>query len=594
MEDKILVIIESPFGRNFPLNVARSITIYQLKMEIIKKLNYSSKMIDRIDLIYNGNSLAKNFESLLYYNFHDGITIIIRILNDVLGSGCKTFEINIKFLKSPNSSLSSKKKSLKTSELFSILKLCLLKEIAYVMDESDIKKIISKTVMDIMYILKNGLLEKNNNIKENIKKILEKLSGNNIYTFAKYIEEEISNNDIENLKDLLPYSNKNKITNIQNYLSRYVKYFKIFEKQLDSSNKNSIFEYTIISLVIIERKNLDDFENERNNCPNKKDLVLFHGTDINSISEILTDMFKPANRAIFGKGVYFTDSLDYVWYYGSGKRIGDKPNFNRIPKLDEKFNFIASAVFYDKDHFKRVCDDEYSPKKNEINHALAESEYGHPIREIQPDETKFYGKEYVKIADENQILPMLSVTMKRVEYCVIWRDNNFSKNPVYNNSFDAIFKKFLKERLQYIQKMSKYNIYPCETTDEAINLIKRKKYSKIILISNVGTDLGGKDFVTKARNIIGSDVITLFLAYKETHLKWIKNFKNAIFSNEPKYYEEYIDSFIDGDEFKTMKNLKYLKEKNEEFYGVNYNFDENYLYYPNFQDGGKGFNKLNF
>ena len=102
---------------------------------------------------------------------------------------------------------------------------------------------------------------------------------------------------------------------------------------------------------------------------------------------------------------------------------------------------------------------------------------------------------------------VISAKLKRNEFCVIWRDNNFSEKPVYNNNFDKIFKDFLKERMKYIEQAAKYNIYPCETSEEALELIKRKKYNKIILISNVGNDLGGKKFIEQARKIIGSDVI---------------------------------------------------------------------------------------
>ena len=42
-----------------------------------------------------------------------------------------------------------------------------------------------------------------------------------------------------------------------------------------------------------------------------------------------------------------------------------------------------------------------------------------------------------------------------------------------------------------------------------------KKYNKIILLSNIGQDLGGKKFVDEARKIIKNDVIVLFSAYDE-------------------------------------------------------------------------------
>ena len=58
--------------------------------------------------------------------------------------------------------------------------------------------------------------------------------------------------------------------------------------------------------------------------------------------------------------------------------------------------------------------------------------------------------------------------------------------------------------MKYIKQVAKYNVYPCKTTDEALNLVNRKKYNKIILLSNVGADLGGKKFVDEARKIIGN------------------------------------------------------------------------------------------
>ena len=41
----------------------------------------------------------------------------------------------------------------------------------------------------------------------------------------------------------------------------------------------------------------------------------------------------------------------------------------------------------------------------------------------------FIGNEFL-ISDKSQILPLYAITLKRVEYLVIWRDINFNeKNP---------------------------------------------------------------------------------------------------------------------------------------------------------------------
>ena len=111
--------------------------------------------------------------------------------------------------------------------------------------------------------------------------------------------------------------------------------------------------------------------------------------------------------------------------------------------------------------------------------------------------------------------------------------------------------------------------------------MNRKKYNKIILISNVGPDLRGRAFVDEARKIIGNDVIVLFLAYNIQHLNWIKNYKNAIFSNEPKFYEEYFDSF--SNEIK----MKELISKLERHFNVKFNFDNNFLNFPLYKVEGR-------
>ena len=92
----------------------------------------------------------------------------------------------------------------------------------------------------------------------------------------------------------------------------------------------------------------------------------------------------------------------------------------------------------------------------------------------------------------------------------------------------------------------------------------------------------------------------MFLAYNIDHLEWIKDYKNALFSNDPKFYEEYINCFEeeyncfkpeyydnDFNEKHSIKgNLESLKDKIEKHYEVKFNFDDKFLEYPQFKDGG--------
>ena len=472
----------------------------------------------------------------------------------------------------------------------------MLKEIALTNEFDNIKDL-PDYIREIMIILKNGKINYNKN-SEGILKMLEKRKGGNILNYSHYTDEIISQFDIDNkIISKLSYNTKKDIIYIKNCLGLYTEYMKIFEKEFERAKRESVFEYSIISLVIIERE-VANFEENRKLCNNRVDRVLFHGTSHDSISKILPDEFRVGKGKCFqhGRGVYFTEDLDSCWIYGSdsNKNVNQNNRNLNIPKVNEYLSFIASTIYYNKQGFRRVYDSNYSPKKYEINFAYAGMERLETIKEELPDKSKFIGTEFV-INDMNQICPFLSCKLKRDEYCIIWRDTNFSPNPVYNNKFDKIFKEYLKERMTYINQIAKFNIYPCETSNEALNLIKRKKYNKIILISNIGNDLGGKTFINNAREIIGNDIIVLFLAYRTEHLNWVTKYKNALFSNSSNFYEKYLDCFYDKNEYECQQSLLNLKTNLEKFYNVKFNFDNKFLYYPYYYNNNiKKFSDLTF
>ena len=111
--------------------------------------------------------------------------------------------------------------------------------------------------------------------------------------------------------------------------------------------KKNVFEFSIVSLVVLDRQDYDTFEIERRKCPNRCDRILYHGTQIHPISCILTGLFRRSEKSGYqhGKGVYFTDSLDYCWFYGGS--IDNRANMNKIPKVGETFTAITNLVYYD-------------------------------------------------------------------------------------------------------------------------------------------------------------------------------------------------------------------------------------------------------
>ena len=432
----------------------------------------------------------------------------------------------------------------------------------------------------ILQILKKCHI--NYNIRNEAGKIIKKIIGNNkrcnMLNFSNFVEEQVSEQLLQQLINYVPQKYINDIKDTKFRLGKYENYMAFFEKEIKKSLKRSIFEFSPVSLVVIDRENFDRYEQEKSRCPNTIFQLLYHGTQQYPITNMLIGMFKRSETSGYqhGKGVYFTDLLDYCYCYGSP--LGKRNNINKIPPIGDFFTAICSIVYYDKSGILKVKDykTREKPGKNQVNFAFTSSD---SKTLHNPDFRKFVGTEYV-IYDFDQICPLISIRFKREEFCVIWRDNNFSDKAIFNNELDGKFKNFLKERIRYINQMSKYNVYTFADTNEALKYVNRKKYNKIILISNVGTDFGGQKFVSSARQIIGNNVIALFIAYNTQHLNWITKWKNTLFLNKDELFDEYLDSFND------ITKMRGFISKLEKIYNVRFNFDNNFLTFPLFKKDG--------
>ena len=142
------------------------------------------------------------------------------------------FEINIKFIKTYKNIFKQKS----NSNLFGLLKLCLLKEIALLNDFNKNNNL-PDYISNIMTILKRGQIECND-VKEDILKILKKIKGGNIINFSNYVDNLITEEDINKyLISKLDEKAKNEINYIHNCLGEYVEYAKIFEKEFERAKK---------------------------------------------------------------------------------------------------------------------------------------------------------------------------------------------------------------------------------------------------------------------------------------------------------------------------------------------------------------------
>jgi len=494
------------------------------------------------------------------------------------------------FHKNPN----LKEIDLNNKSLSGILRLILIKYISSFI--TDINQINSNEIKKIISILKKGI-KPTENPEIDIKTNLSENSGRDILSYSNYVCSIMTDEKIKTLLEIVGSKSKEEIINYWKILSLYEEFNQLFWIEVSNALKNSYFEYSLISLSMFEENNKKDFLKEKKNCKNLMAKYLFHGTLIDPISKILTKGFIYTRKAFYGLGVYFSDMLDYVAFYSGGKDYKSRRSyFGCTLPINETFSCVSSEVYYDKTKKKNIYDfslmvndldhfptyeeikRDYPDKmveKNGVHYARIEPKHGQARNkeEINSDikKGKFLGTEYV-ITEKEQILPLYGLTFKRNEYLIIWRDPHFEGS--------SMFYEFLEEQKLFIYEYAKMNAYFESSIEKALELIQRKKYNKIILISNIGLDLSGKRFVEIARKILGFNVMVLFYLKNKSHLSWLQNFPNVLFTDNSNFYQEYILNYNE-------KGLLNLKKKIETYYNIKLIFDNNFLKFPKFINSEK-------
>ena len=544
--------------------------------ELVKKVKMQFHITNFFKLVVNGKKLV-NSMTVAENALETGMNVHVMFeenRNDEKTGYIK--HINISFAYNNDNKVKND-----NSELTGIAKFCYLKEIASKLSEDNINNF-PEEIKCILLLLKNGKIKEVEKMGDETQKLLERYRKTNILNFTNYVNNAVNSNQIKTMLSNLNKDVANEIQLFKNHLCKMNSQILMFNNDFLMALKKSVFEYSLTSLEISYRSEIDEYLKNCNKCPNNNQRILYYGASDANIKQIIENHFNQFPQNLFGNGFYFTNSLDC----GIMMNQYFENNSLDIPTVNEVFSFAISSVFYNTS--KIVTDNNNSPKKNEANVALVDGK----MKSIaNVDKSRFYSREYI-LGDKSQILPFIQIKVKRNEYCVIWRDVNFKSEDVYGDKYDKIFKDFLKERLDYISRYAKFNIYPCKDTKEALALVEKKKFNKIILMSNVGSDYGGRDFVDKARKIIGSDVICLFLAYMEEHLEWIVNYKNSLFSNDTEFYEQYLECFTDDIET-TKKNVLALKNSIEDYYSVKFKIENDFLDFPQFKNDGE-FSDLKF
>ena len=579
MEEEIDIIIQTDEGKKYILSIPKQIKYSDLKQKVRKLIAKNNRFDIRIkDKRYG----SVDGDKLLTFKPNDKIFFLNNIIEECAPINAN-FHINVNLDEA----------DMRTVDLTGLLQLFLLKYIAINLD--NVNRIKSIEIRNIISDLKKNV-ELTNDPKKDIKANLSQKSGSNIITYVNYIKEIITTKDIDNLINLFDKNGKIEIKKRWSVLSKYEDFNKLFEKDFLEALKNTYFEYSLIGISLYQHDKRKKYIEKLKKCIGCEVKYVFHGTQIDPIKEIITDGFLYTRKPFYGMGIYFSDMLDYVSFYCGGETYEDRrKNFGKILPVGKTFSCIGTEIYYDRNLKEDVYDFRYSIKEldhfptlseikekyskqmveeNGLHFAKVEPQKGHVVESLEENafnkrKGKFIGTEYV-ITDMDQILPLYGLTLKRIEYLVIWRDPGFKK---YNN--------YLEEAKMSLNKNVNINIYIETCTEKALELIKRKKFNKIILISSIDNDLSGKKFVEIARKILGFDVVVLFFSENDINPpNWLKNFPNALYANVQYILEEYVKNY-------SKDGLLLLKQEIELNYNIEFNFTKNYFDFPKFINNKK-------
>ncbi|UJR19131.1 hypothetical protein I4U23_022261 [Adineta vaga] len=267
----------------------------------------------------------------------------------------------------------------------------------------------------------------------------------------------------------------------------------IIMQSLQSCTDEYIIDYVSI---IYNEKIYEEYQNFVLEDQNER--VLFHGTKIANFDGIFEANFqnyfgtKRTDPGWYGQGIYFSSSPQTALNYAKDNSkmrylLCSLVRLGKTLEIKDRISFFGKPMHSDYD-----------------SHYIQIRNNGCPI---QPGETSVFDEYVIKRSE--QIMPLYIIGLLQVSRFVIWRDAKITNEENVN-----LFKK-MREKYAF-------NIYGCQTSVEALDILKIKLRNKsemnTVVITNGADD--GEGFVRDCRKIQPSLPITVYCRNKSHHQQW--------------------------------------------------------------------------
>lgn len=283
-----------------------------------------------------------------------------------------------------------------------------------------------------------------------------------------------------------------------------------------------------------------------------EECFLYYG--ISTSDDSNTTLLKQSDKFLF-KGYYLTNNI----FFGS---FSGKNNFSPL-KINELANVVICKVFYNKKYKQKMFPlPDLSPKSIMQNKGVITTYVGDQNQNYLPIDVEstlrlnVFAEEYI-FNDVTQIIPLVKFQIIRKDYFILIKNNQVDKNIIPD-----------------ITVKYQVNAYFCNTDEDALKLIRRKKANRIMLITDQSSD-----FIHHAREIIRSHFLCLIYSTTLQDLQWAKERDNILITNSSEMMTRYLSSEMKED--KIIRFIQELEEYHHESFTIN---REEILRFPLFID----------